>query len=293
MMTISPKEKAAELHEEGMTLSDAGEYDLALKKYFEALELDFSRPATHYNVGLIYKYRQQWPESFRHNKRACDLAPTDEAANWNLGIAATALRDWRTARSVWHRLGMPIEEGESPISADFGVTPVRLNPGDDGEVVWGDRIDPVRVRITSIPFPRSGFRYGDTVLHDGAAVGYREYDGREYAVFNVFKVFEPSDFSTWEAELSGVTREDILALQSLCEELKIECEDWTTSVRNICRQCSEGRPHEHHDHDMQQEWQEKHIIGLAARDGKAVQQALDRWKNEMRRVERLDLMLGA
>jgi len=87
-----------------MVLSDAGETDIALKKYLEALELDFSRPTTLYNIGLIYKYRKQWSESFRYNKRAMELAPDDEAINWNLAIAATALRDWQTARGVWNLL---------------------------------------------------------------------------------------------------------------------------------------------------------------------------------------------
>ncbi len=293
MPQISLKKKAEELHQQAMALSDAGEDDLALKKYFEALELDFSRATTHYNIGLIYKYRRQWPESLRYNKRAVDLDAADGAANWNLAIAATALRDWKTARQVWHRLGMPIEEGDSPIAANFGITPVRLNPDDNAEVVWSRRIDPVRARITSIPYPRSGFRYGDVVLHDGAAVGYREYEGREYSVFNVFELFEPSAYATYEAELSGVNPEDIQALQSICDELGVECEDWTTSVRNICKQCSEGRPHEHHDHDQEEQWQDRHLVGLAAVGEDALRLALDRWQSGARKVEYLELALRA
>ncbi len=275
-----------------MALDDAGKTDLALKKYFEALELDFSRSTTHYNIGLIYKYRKQWAESFRYNKRAADLEPSDEAANWNLAIAATALRDWKTARSVWHRLGMPIEEGQDPIEVNFGLTPVRLNPEDDGEVVWGRRVDPVRVRISSIPFPTSGYRFGDVVLHDGAAVGYREYNGREVAVFNVLELFESSAYSTYEAELTVVCPEDVEALHSICDELSVECEDWTTSVRNICRQCSEGRPHEHHNHDKEERWKDRHLVGLAATSREVVRQALERWQNHTRKIERLELTIG-
>lgn len=293
MSEVSSKERAEELHQEAMALSDAGEDDLALKKYFETLELDFLRPTTHYNIGLIYKYRRQWPESFRYNKRATELDPTDEASNWNLAIAATALRDWKTARHIWHGLGMPIEEGENLIEANFGVTPVRLNPDEDGEVVWSRRIDPVRARLTSIPFPGSGFCYGDIVLHDGAPVGYREYEGREYAVFNVLEVFEHSAYSTFEVELHGVTPEDIQSLQSICHELGVECEDWTTSVRNICRQCSEGRPHEHYDHDKQEEWKDRHVAGLAAITEKVARDAIDRWQNDVRGVERFELALSA
>lgn len=272
-----------------MALHDAGESELALKKYFETLELDFSRPNTHYNIGLIYKYRSQWPESFRYNKRASELDPTDEAANWNLAIAATALRDWETARGVWNRLGMPIDDGSDPIEADFGITPVRLNPDENGEVVWGRRIDPVRVRILSIPLPDSGFHHGDIVLHDGAPVGYRNYEDREYAVFNVLELFEPSAYKTFEAELQTAQSEDIQTLQKICDEHAIACEDWTTSIKIICRQCSEGRPHEHHDHEKDESCKDRHLVGLAAKDEKTVREVLNQWQNERRWVERLEL----
>jgi tetratricopeptide (TPR) repeat protein len=292
MLSDTAKEKAEQLHQEAMALDDAGNTNLALKKYLEALQLDFSRPTTHYNIGLIYKYRKQWPESFRYNKRAAELEPNDEAANWNLAIAATALRDWKTARAVWHHLGMPITESSDPIEADFGITPVRLNPEDDGEVVWGRRVDPVRVRILNIPFSKSGFRHGDIVLHDGAPVGYREYEGREYSVFNVLELFEPSAYCTYEAELSVAQPEDIEALCAICDELAVACEDWTTSVRTICRQCSEGHPHQHHDSDLEELREDRHSVGLASSDKAIVQQALEQWQNETRKVEYLELTLG-
>jgi Flp pilus assembly protein TadD len=103
--------EAHRLHEEGMALDAAGDREGALRKYFAALELDFDRSSTHYNIGLTYKYRGAWKESFRFNKRAHELAPDDEAAAWNLAISATALRDWTTARTVWHSLGLPITPG--------------------------------------------------------------------------------------------------------------------------------------------------------------------------------------
>jgi tetratricopeptide (TPR) repeat protein len=153
--------RAGELHELARTLDAEG----SLSMYRQVLVLDPNRPTTLYNMGLIFKYQGKWQESFSHNREAADLYPNDEAINWNLGIAATALRDWRTARDVWKRLGMEIESGDTPIESNFGVTPVRLNPGDGGEVVWSRRIDPVRARITSVPYGGSGYRRGDVVLH--------------------------------------------------------------------------------------------------------------------------------
>lgn len=88
MNAETAKTRAEALHLEGMALDDEGETDRALAKYLEALELDFARPETHYNIGLIHKYRAQWAESLRYNKRAAELDPDDEAVNWNLAIAA-------------------------------------------------------------------------------------------------------------------------------------------------------------------------------------------------------------
>src|SRR5690606_14547387 len=104
-------------------------------------------------------------ESLKHNRLAVELDPQDEASNWNLAIAATALRDWRTAREVWQRLGLKIDAGDTPIEADFGMTPVRLNPDEKSEVVWARRIDPVRARLINIPCAESGACHGDVFLH--------------------------------------------------------------------------------------------------------------------------------
>jgi Flp pilus assembly protein TadD len=57
MSTPSEKDQAEKLHQEAMALDDAGDSDAALGKYFEALTLDPNRATTHYNIGLIYKYR--------------------------------------------------------------------------------------------------------------------------------------------------------------------------------------------------------------------------------------------
>lgn len=287
MIFKSAKDKAEQLHQDAMAHGDAGEHDRALEKYFEALKLDPSRATTHYNVGLIYKYRLQWHESFRYNKAATDLAPDDEAANWNLAIAATALRDWRTARAVWHRLRMPIEEGDAPIVSDFGPTPVRLDPDGKAEVVWAQRIDPVRARIESIPYLSPGFRHGDVVLHDGAAVGYRLHAGKERPVFNVLEVFEPSAYRTYEAELHVAEPADIEALESLCDQRAIVFEDWTTSVQMLCKACSEARPHDEHEYVHEEKWQDRHRVGFATTgDENAILRAIEGWQSAQRKLER-------
>lgn len=290
-MSASEDDRAAaeQLHEQARALDDDA---AALAIYGKVLALDPNRPSTHYNIGLIYKYQGRWRESLWHNSQAIALRPDDEATHWNLAIAATALRDWRAARAAWHRLGLPIEEGEGPIQANFGRTPVRLNPDGDAEVVWGDRVDPVRVRIANVPFPGSGFRCGDVVLHDGAPIGYREVDGREHPVFNVLELFEASTLATYETEIRVRDADDVAALEALLEGAGVVAENWSRSVRFLCRQCSEGRPHEQHDNDRQVEWLDRQVLGIATQDVAIVRSAVDKWSGAGRAVLRLDLKLS-
>lgn len=292
---MSAKQAAQDLHDQAMDLHDEGQEEEALVLYRQALELDYARAETHYNIGLIYKYRGAWAESLRYNQQAVELAPDDEAANWNLAIAATALKDWRLARGVWQRLGMPVEAGDAPIEADFGMTPVRLNPDAEPEVVWARRIDPVRARILSIPYGSSGYCFGDIVLHDGAAVGYRQHEGREYSVFNVLELFQPGPNSTYEVEVRVCAAEDLGVLLQLFEAREIACEDWSRNVRTLCKQCSEGHPHEQHDHQLEEPEQmpSTRLIAVAGPDEAAIRQVLDGWVTAERGVVRLECVLGA
>ncbi len=283
--------RAEDLHAAGMKLYDAGDQDAAVEQYLKALALDSDRPSTLYNLGLIYKYRREWHASFGYNRRARALRPDDEATLWNLAIAATALQDWRTARDVWHTLKILPEPGEGPINENFGDTPVRLNA--DGtteaptEVVWARRLCLVRARILNIPTGATGFRHGDVVLHDGAAVGYRlNAAGQEVPVFNVLELFEPSRFSTFEAIVEVDGPEDIEALDQACDRPGIVFEHWTASIRNLCKACSEGRPHEGHDHELNESdsWERMRRVGFAAQGEGSLMVVLRDWADRRRRV---------
>ncbi len=273
------EKKAKRLHHEGQRLEECGEVDAAIDKYLSAIDCDPLKSESYYNIGLIYKYRGKWKESFEFNEKANEIDPTDEAARWNLAIAATALRNWAVARRVWNDNGLDLDDGSGPIEMDFGMTPVRLNPDDDGEVVWATRIDPVRARIESVPLPESGYRYLDIVLHDGAAVGYREVGGMEYPVFNALELFEKSSFKTCVVRVSVNEQSDLERLEEMSAESRCEIEDWTANIRALCRQCSEGKPHEHHDQELQEEWHSERRIGVAYQSMEDVSKLFDMWQN--------------
>jgi hypothetical protein len=299
-MTDEASKRAEELHEAGMTLSQAGDEDAAVERYLTALALDPGRPSTLYNLGLIYKYRREWRTSLDYNRRARELRPRDEATLWNLAIAATALQDWQTARDVWQTLNVIAEPGEGPISENFGDAPVRLNAVETtdtpAEVVWARRLCPVRARILNIPTGATRSRHGDVVLHDGAAVGYRlNSDGQEVPVFNVLELFEPSRFSTFEATLEVDGPEDIEVLDQACDQAGVAFEDWTASIRSLCKACSEGRPHEGHDNELKESdsWERMRRVGFAAQDEGSLTAVLKDWADRRRRVADLRCTLDA
>lgn len=272
------KKKADRLHQEARQLDSEGKMEEAIAGYLQAIACDPEKAESHYNLGLIYKYRGDWQQSFEFNQKANALNPDDEAARWNLAIAATALRNWPVARRKWKENDIEIEEGEGPIEMDFGMTPVRLNPDGDAEVVWATRIDPARARLDSVPFPESGFHYGDVVLNDGAPVGFRSWNESEYPVFNVLELFESSGYTTCVVTVIVQSDSDLDALKAYFSATRSHFEDWTQNTRVLCKACSEGRPHEQHDHELETGWSSERRLGIAIYPGDDIRQILNQWQ---------------
>jgi hypothetical protein len=249
--------------------------------------------------GMYAKWRQDWSESVRLNRAALDLVPpgerAGEAAAWNLGIAATAQRDWSTARFAWSQFGITLPQGESadsPIAASFGLAPVRLNaeprfvgqelPVLDGrtwatEVVWGERLCPARIWITNVPTPESGHRFGDVVLHDGDTLGSRMLGDREVGVFNEITVWERSPSSTLTATVQAPDEEAITDLVELFHAVGAVAEDWTQGMQVLCRACSEGSSGASHTHSTDdRKWLNERSVGMAGRP-QQVRDRLDDW----------------
>jgi tetratricopeptide (TPR) repeat protein len=197
-----------------------------------------------YNLGLAAKYRSEWAESLKYNQRAAESNPNDDATWWNLGIAATALGDWREARRAWGKCAIELADGDGEVRWAPGTACVRLRPDEAGEVVWGERIDPARMRVLNVPLASSERRYGDIVLNDGAPEGTRISAGREYAVFNELMLWRMSEHSTFEVELEVPNGSAMEALEERCRVAGMWVEDWGT-VRTLCAACSKGNPGEH------------------------------------------------
>ncbi len=254
---------AESLNELANELKGQGRYAEAEGAYRNAINGAPEWAVPWFNLGLMYKVQQRWRDSADCNRRAVELDPSDEGAWWNLGIAATACRDWKEARRAWRGCGLEIPDGEDPPNMNWGSVALRLNADDDGEVVWGTRLDPARAVVTSIPLPGSDFFEGDTVLHDGERKGTRTVGAREYSVFDVFHALERSGRKTHETHVEAESETDIAALEHLAADNGCVVEDWTASVRNICRACSEGVAHTEHEHTPVL-WQSRRRVGVSA-----------------------------
>jgi tetratricopeptide (TPR) repeat protein len=100
------RQRAFTANERGKRLADAGDDNAAEVAYGRAIELDASFESAWFNLGLVFKRRHDWVECRRCNLRAAELDPRKgQPAWWNLGIAATALGHWDTARRAWRGSG--------------------------------------------------------------------------------------------------------------------------------------------------------------------------------------------
>lgn len=237
-----------------------------------------------FDRAMFAKWRRDWTASRDLGQHGLDLIPADQCEGepmaWNLGIAATALRDWQTARLAWAAFGIPLDgDDDAPISADFGPCPVRLNPDPrfvgepeltvdgerwDPEVVWGLRLDPARIQIHNVPLPTSGHRYGDVVLHDGDPNGSRQLDGQEVPVFDEILLWERSPVPTCSVALAVADDDALGELLADLDAVGLTGEDWTTSLRMLCAACSSGSPGAH-EHPFGTASGEERTVGISGR----------------------------
>ena len=280
-MPFPTRRQLKKRHKQAYQAFDSGNLKTAAELFAKLAKACSEYGAYHYMLGLAAKYRRDWATSLRANQRAIERsAEFDEAAHWNAAIAATALHDWPAARRLWAACGIGIPEGEEEICANFGTAVLRLNAWEDGECVYARRIDPCRARITNVPLPESGYRFGDIVLHDGAPTGTRPDEfGGEVSVFNALERWQQSPHDTYAAFVRCPEEADAAALSELSLDTDTFAEDWTRSIRFICLRCSYGNtPHEHESSPAAPEsWQPERSFGIAARRPDDVQNLLNRW----------------
>ncbi len=238
----------------------------AIEPASEACRLYPDQPEAWWNYAVALKHGQRWSDCLDACERAIALVPEIRGvAHWNAGIAATALGDWSRARAAWTAYGLDVPPGDGPLEMEMGAAGVRVSPDDHPEVVFGNRLDPCRVRLLSVPLPESKHRFGDIVLHDGEPRGKRRVGDGEVAVFDELVLLQPSAYGTWTIQATCRAPEERDAIVALFDDVDGAIEDWTESLVMLCAQCSLGEPHDHHEH-RKQGWSVERKLGLALRN---------------------------
>jgi hypothetical protein len=211
----------------------AGELYAAVAPLLE----DWAAKAIWFDAALCYLLLRDWPRARDLGSEAVRFVERGkgEPAYWNLGTAATALRDWDLARDAWEGFGMAPLPGNGPIDIDGGPTCIRLTVG---EVVWATRIDPVRARVRSVPFDPSR-RFGEIVLHGGAPNGERLVGEDTYPVFDEIELFEPSEVATLSVLVTAARPDDLETLEKAFHEQGYGLEILASRV-NLCSCCSQS-----------------------------------------------------
>lgn len=277
-------------NERGRKASDRGQNTLAFRLYRLASYVEPRWSVPWYNAGLLMKYQARWEESLFLNQRATLLDPNDEAAWWNLAIAATKVRDWNEAARAWKACGIEVvQDAGGEVTTSPATACVRLNPSCDGEVVWGERIDPARVLVLSVPLPESKHRFRDVVLNDGAPNGEREWNGKKFPVFDELEIWQKSEYFTFKTEVTIPNESAQLQLVELCRNANVGIEDWGT-IRMLCAECSRGNPGPHNCESMDQSEQKSFAFG--ARSENELRSILDTWAERVEDAGYSDILLA-
>ena len=273
----APKKIAAEPDAAAYRAFNEGQLQLAATEFTELVARHPERSDYAYMLGLAYKYLRNWPRSLEYNLRAIELSEEpQQGASWNAAIAATALSDWRIARKQWSACGLAIDEGDGPIENDYGTVSIRINPWSNAETLYALRIDPARAYLMNVPLPKSGYRYRDLVLHDGAKTGERKFHGRPVPVFNAMQRLQQSDFMTYAAFVTCPSFEDCDELCELGAPGIGLVEDWS-GISYYCLRCSYGSPHSHEKRGQDSKWDPERSLGIAAQSRVSVERLLEQW----------------
>ncbi|HYO46049.1 MAG TPA: hypothetical protein VEY33_05115 [Gemmatimonadota bacterium] len=163
------------------------------------------------------------------------------------------------------------------VSSGHGSRRRRAQPTRQRPQGQGPLVDPARAIVCSVPLPRSHCHELDVVLHDGEPNGYRIRDGRRLPVFDALEILERSNRETFEFQLEAAREEDVEALARLAESNDVTVEDWTATVRPLCRRCSEGVPHDEHDEHEPGPWVPLRQVGISSRARREADETLARW----------------
>lgn len=246
-----------------------------LCKRLAKLAPDWSAPFAF--LSRMYRSRNEWKPTLHYCLKAVENNPFDDGIWETLGLAATALGEWETARYAWNQLGFQFKKSDSALHLDLGVVPVRLNPLTQPEIVAARRIDPVRATVESIPQPSSGRRYKDLILIENKPNARLFYQSNKLQVHDEVQLLKQSAWRTYTVLLHTSSQADIDTLANLCLEAELGFDNWSNAARffqpNLHKKVAE-----YFDHSIFGKLErEVFLVALAARDVQAIFVVLKNW----------------
>lgn len=270
-MQLSPQYE--HWYAEAQRYEAAGDVYHAFKLYKQLVKKVPEWPLPYLALARMYHKRKEWKPAFHYFKKTVALLPDQREAWWSLGIAATALKKWRLARSIWSKFGL----------TELQAKPEGLRLSYNGlfEILWIKAIDPARAKILSIPHPASGFRFRDIVLYERKAVGHHIVNHKRVVVYNEMGLFKRSPFTTFSCLLHNVDEKQIEQLEKLCYDDRIGFEIWSNAARTMVIDHPNSFP-EYYGRSIlpeeDKEQAEHALVAIAAVHQAEVLRVLDAWQ---------------
>lgn len=220
------------------------------------------------SLGQIYKYRQEWKPALYYSKKAVSLDAADKDSWWNVGIAATALKKNRLARNVWAKFGLGDRRKWPHVS-------IQRAYDKQFELMWVERTGPAQGLIRNIPHPRSGRRYGDSVLFDNTVRGYHTSEYYRLPIYDDLGVLRHSIYRTFSCLLQSPEQQDVRSLRHLCWQEELGFEVWANAARAFSSPRLGPEPEYY---AFEPEPEQELLIAIAAPSEKQALSVLDSWK---------------
>ena len=186
----------------------------------------------------IYKQRREWKPVLHYALCVLERVPDDRASWQNLGIASTAMGKLKSAKMAWKKLGYL--ELYYKLQLEPEKIALSLHSPKGREVVLADRIGPAHARISSIPQPSSGFRFGDKILFDLQRPD-KVVIGREtFPAFRMLERMKMAHNQTFSALLHTSDLRKLDFLRNLCGERGLGFDNWSKAERQSSWSAPDG-----------------------------------------------------
>ncbi len=270
----SPSLEIRQLYDKALAFDNAGDIYNAVKLYKKIAKACPQWSAPFERLYLLYKYRQDWKAALYYTKKTVALDPSNSNAWWDLGIASSALKRWRIARSVWTKFG--VKKKENPLPPRSAV---QLKAGKRFEIVEIKLLDPARGIINSIPFPNTDRRYKDIIIFDRVICGtFQSAKKGKLPIYRELGVQKRSVYQTTSCWLHEAEKEEVLKLEGLCRQYQLGFEIWSNAQLNSSKVSASKIPEYYHIKGLNTPSENGVWVAIAAKSIAQVRAVLDSWE---------------